>query len=85
MKNFKHIHSNEDFKIATALLGETERLSLGIKEVLERMIWVLYKAKDEVNVNNARYMLFSNVNFCCTTYLFHLNKLLFQNSFFMKN
>ena len=36
-----------------------ERLSLGIKEVLERMICVLYKAKDEINVNNARYMLFS--------------------------
>ena len=59
VKNFKHIHSNEDFTIATAVLGETERLSLGIKEVLERMICILYKAKDEVNVNNARYMLFS--------------------------
>ena len=59
VKIFKHIHSNENFTIATALLGETERLSLGIKEVLERMICVLYKAKDEVNVNNTRYMLFS--------------------------
>ena len=58
VKIFKHIYSNEDFTITTALLGETERLSLGIKEVLERMICSLYKAKDEVNVNNARYMLF---------------------------
>ena len=59
VKIFKHIHSNEDFTITTALLGETEKLSLGIKEVLERMICVLYKAKDEFNVNNERYMLFS--------------------------
>ena len=59
MKIFKQMHSNKDFTIATALLGETERLSLGIKEVLKRMICVFYKAKDEVNVNNARYMLLS--------------------------
>ena len=59
VKIFKHIHSNEDFTIATALRGATERFSWGIKEVLERIICVLFKAKDEVNVNNARYMLFS--------------------------
>ena len=61
VKIFKQIHSNKDFTIATALLGETERLSLGTKEVLKRMICVFYKAKDEVNVNNARYMLFSKL------------------------
>ena len=60
VKIFKHIHANEDFTIATAVLDETERLSLGIEEVLERTICVLYKAKDKVNVNNARYMLFSD-------------------------
>ena len=52
VKILKHIHSNEDFAIATALLGETERLSFGVKEVLERIICFLYKGKDEVNVNN---------------------------------
>ena len=34
VKILKYIHSNEDFTITTALLGESERLSFSIKDVL---------------------------------------------------
>ena len=54
VKILKYIHSNKDFTITTALLGESERLPFSIKEVLERMVFVLYMAIDEVSVNNVR-------------------------------
>ena len=59
MKKLKHINSNEDFIIATGLLCKIERLSLGLKVALERIICVNHKAKYEVNANNAKHMLFS--------------------------
>ena len=76
VKILEYIHSNKDFTITTALLGESERLPFSIKEVLERMVFVLYMAIDEVSVNNVRQMLFSKSKIHHHLSLFHQHNML---------
>ena len=55
----KTVQNDKDFLIAASLLGENESVSNTVRETLERMVCSLYQAKQEVDVNDARYKLFT--------------------------
>ena len=59
MKFLKVVCSNMDFLDAVTLLGESEVMSLSIIEVLESMVCSLYRARQEIEINEARYKLFT--------------------------
>jgi len=55
----KIITVDSDVAILAMLLGEHETLTSLVKEVLEEYVCKLYGVKDEANVNNARYKIFT--------------------------
>ena len=59
VKVMKTVKKDEDFLIAASLLCENESVSTTVRETLERMVCLLYKTKQEVDVNDARYKLFT--------------------------
>ena len=50
---------NEDFVSAITLLGKEDEPSITVKETLERLICSLYQVKLEIDINEARYKLFT--------------------------
>ena len=55
----KLVFVNEDFTPAMTLLGEEDEPSLAVKETLEKLGCSLYQVKLEIDVNEARYKLFT--------------------------
>ena len=61
VKCLKVMQSDERFLDAASLVGEDKNLSSTVKEVLEEFVCKLYGAKQDVEINEARYRLFSKV------------------------
>ena len=55
----KLVSVNDDFVSAMTLLGEEGEPSVAVKETLERVVCSLYQVKLEIDVNEARYKLFT--------------------------
>ena len=55
----KLVSVSEGFVSAIALLGEEDEPSVVVKETLERLVASLYEVKLEIDVNEARYKLFT--------------------------
>ena len=51
----KLVSVNEDFVSAMTLLNEEDESSVAV----ERLVWALYQVKLEIDVNEARYKLFT--------------------------
>ena len=49
-KVLKTVQEEEEYLVATSLLEENEFLSNAVKETLEQMVCLLYKAKSEFEV-----------------------------------
>ena len=61
VKFFKTVCKDERYYNAASILGESETINDTVVDVLEELFCDVYGAKDEIDINSARYMLFSKL------------------------
>ena len=74
-KFFKTVCKDERYYNAASILGESDTINDTVVEILEELFCHVYGATDEIDINSARYILFSKLK--TGMKLFHL----FLNTF----
>ena len=61
VKFFKTVCKDEKYYSAASILGESDTINDTVVEILEELFCHVYGATDEIDINSARYMLFSKL------------------------
>ena len=70
VKFFKTVCKDEKCYNAASILGESETINDTVVDILEELFCDVYGAKDEIDINSARYMLFSKLKKVSIYYFF---------------
>ena len=61
VKFFKTVCKDEKYYSAASILGESDTINDTVVEILEELFCHVYGATDEIDINSARYILFSKL------------------------
>ena len=61
VKLFKTVCKDERYYNAASILGKSDTINDTVVEILEELFCHVYGATDEIDINSARYILFSKL------------------------